>query len=194
MMSEQPLSPEQAAELVRRIIAGDASAEADLARLFAGRLFEMALARTHAEDAAKDVAQQTLLVVIEALRAGRLQQPDSLPSFVYGTAANVLRHHRRDLRRRTQERPVDPADGAFAPEDEVEAGERREALRNALAQLDPTDREVLLLTLIQDLTPREIARRLGLRADAVRQRKHRALQRIADLVAGRSRSGNGRHL
>jgi RNA polymerase sigma factor (sigma-70 family) len=186
-MSEQPLSPEQAAELVRRIIAGDASAEADLARLFAGRLFEMALAHTHAEHSAKDIAQQTLLVVIEALRGGQLKQPDSLASFVYGTAANVLRHHRRDLRRRAQERPVDPADGAFAPEDEVEAGERRDALRKALAQLDSTDREVLL-------TPREIARRLGLSAEVVRQRKHRALQRIADLVAGRSRSGNGRHI
>lgn len=192
-MSESPLSPEQAAALVRRIATGDARAEEELARLFAGRLFEMALARTRSDASAKDVVQQTLLVVIESLRGGHVHHPDSLASFVYGTAANVLRHHRRERGRLARERPVDPADGAFLQEDEVETEERRAALRRALGQLDPTDREVLLLTLLHDLTPREIAARLGLRADAVRQRKHRALQRIADLIAGRSRSGDGRH-
>ena len=48
--------------------------------------------------------------------------------------------------------------------------------------LAPADREVLQLTLVDGLHPREIAQRLSLSSDTVRQRKTRALKRLMAAV------------
>jgi DNA-directed RNA polymerase specialized sigma24 family protein len=47
---------------------------------------------------------------------------------------------------------------------------------------------VLLLTLVDGLKPREIARRLGLSDEVVRARKSRALKKIIEFVRDRSRT------
>jgi DNA-directed RNA polymerase specialized sigma24 family protein len=60
-------------------------------------------------------------------------------------------------------------------------------VRRALAGLAPTDRRILLLTLIEGLKPGEIAAHLGLTSDVVRTRKLRALRRTADRVKKLSR-------
>jgi RNA polymerase sigma-70 factor (ECF subfamily) len=53
-------------------------------------------------------------------------------------------------------------------------------VREELKQLDPTDRRILLLTLVEGLKPAEIADRLGLSAEVVRARKSRAVKKIVE--------------
>jgi RNA polymerase sigma factor (sigma-70 family) len=54
----------------------------------------------------------------------------------------------------------------------------REALRAALAQLDPQDAASLLLHELHGYTSVEIAESLGISADAVRQRLSRAIKAL----------------
>jgi DNA-directed RNA polymerase specialized sigma24 family protein len=62
-----------------------------------------------------------------------------------------------------------------------------------MASLEPSDRRVLLLTLVENLRPREIARRLRVSPEVVRTRKTRALRRFIDCVRGLSRTGSLSH-
>ena len=72
--------------------------------------------------------------------------------------------------------------------------ERRRLMAGALAELGPADREVLLLTLVEGLKPGQIASRIGVSADVARTRKSRALKRILDVMAARSRNAPDGHI
>lgn len=104
--------------LARRIEQGDPEAEAELVGLFHHRVRLLASVRLHGSDAALDIAQETILAVLEALRAGRLREPDRLPAFVLGIARNLVNNHCRK-EARSRELLDNPPDQA------VEAGMAR---------------------------------------------------------------------
>lgn len=183
-MTDQP-GPEPSGEdrrLVERIAAGERAAEAELAERFDRRVNVMMAVRTRDREAARDLAQETLIAVLSSLRKGQLRDPERLAAFVYGTARNVLNNHFRQRQQRPAAVELTPDVASFLPEDELEGAERTRALREGLGQLDSDDRAVLVMTLVDDLKPGEIARRLGLSPEVVRTRKSRALKRLTDHV------------
>ena len=66
-------------DLAERIRNNDRSAERDFVDLFYGRVYAMAMARTRDREIALDLAQEIMLAVLAALRAGRLRDPAALP-------------------------------------------------------------------------------------------------------------------
>ena len=87
-----------------------------------------------------------------------------------------------ELRRRR--RTVALAD-PVVPEPDASAGgdldpERRAIVREAVAQLEPRDRELVLLRFIGQLSHRELARVLGLSESNAQTRLHRAMQRLRE--------------
>jgi RNA polymerase sigma-70 factor (ECF subfamily) len=60
--------------------------------------------------------------------------------------------------------------------------ELRQRVQEALARLDPRDREVLVLRYLEGLATDEIAAVLGIRAGAVKMRHLRALERLRGLL------------
>jgi RNA polymerase sigma-70 factor, ECF subfamily len=173
---------ERLRQLVERIAAGDPAAESELALRFDGRLRIMMAVRTRDREAARDLAQEALIAVLGALRKGQLREAEKLPGFVHGTARNVLNNYFRQRQNRPTPVELTPEAASFVPVDEVEGEERRRALRDGLEQLDQQDRAVLVMTLVEDLKPGDIARRLGLSAEVVRTRKSRALKRLTEHV------------
>ncbi len=174
--------------LVSQIEKGDRGAEAEFARLFYVRVRPMASVYLRWADAAKDIAQETILAALEALRAGKVREPEKLPAFVLGIARNLINNHKRKESRAldVSEDPPDPpadTDPALARLDE----QQRSLLRRSLKRLNRTDRRILLLTLIDDLTPREVAPIVGLTPEVVRTRKSRAVKAIADEIEGMTR-------
>ncbi len=166
--------------LARRIEQRDPDAEAALALHFHPRVRAMASVRLHGSDAAADIAQDTIVEVLQSLRAGQLREPEKLPAFVRGIARNLLNSH---LRAQAKSREVldDPPDlpaesphGDLATLDEG----RRSLVREALGRLKPLDRRILLLTLVEGMTPREMSPILGLAPEAVRTRKARAVKAL----------------
>ena len=181
------LTPQQQSSLAERIRSREPSAEEELVRLFGDRVMFLVLARTRDREAARDVAQDVMLAVVRALRNGQLAGA--------GTTGGVRLRHRAQFDQQPSAHPQPPAERrssrgalhlASTPEP-VETSERIALVRRALGALDPTDRKILLLTLVEGLKPGEIAARLGLTSEVVRTRKSRALKKTIERVKKLSR-------
>ena len=89
------------AELVLQIGSGtDRAAEAELFRRMAPRVRLYGLRHLRDEHAAEDLAQQVVITTLEALRAGRLREPEKLASFVLGTCRMTVLELRRGAHRK----------------------------------------------------------------------------------------------
>src|SRR5580765_68705 len=89
------------AELVLQIGSGiDGEAEAELFRRMAPRIRLYGLRHLRDKHAAEDLAQQVLITTLEALRAGRLREPEKLASFVLGTCRMTVLDLRRNAQRK----------------------------------------------------------------------------------------------
>jgi RNA polymerase sigma factor (sigma-70 family) len=185
-----PEAPEVSTPPAKRIVVLDPAAEDQVARAFGPHIFVMALARTRDPDAARDLSQNALLEVLLALRKGQLRDPQKLPGFVCGTARNVINYY---LRARSQTPPSEPL-GADTPGTngaqvhDLEKAERLALVRRAVARLESRDQQILRMTLVEGWEPAEIAARLGLSSEVVRQRKSRAVKRVIAVVRNLSRS------
>ena len=162
-------------------------AESALAGRFWDRIRLFATRRLGSVAAAEDVAQETLRRVTEALRAGKVRQQEALPGFVFQTALHIcLQHHRSSDREARALSRVSASTDAVSPD--ALAGliseERRTALHRGLGRMKDEDRELLRQLYFHDRQPDEVARTLGLTPGALRVRKHRALQRLAELLGG----------
>jgi RNA polymerase sigma factor (sigma-70 family) len=142
----------------------------------------MLRARLRQSDAVLDLTQDTLVAAILALRKGQLREAERLPAFVHGVARNIVNNHLRGQHRRGEAPLDDNLAARLAASDSHEDEERRGLVAKGLAAIAPADREVLQLTLVDGLHPREIAHRLSLSSDTVRQRKTRALKRLMAAV------------
>jgi RNA polymerase sigma-70 factor (ECF subfamily) len=178
---------QQQSRLAERIRGQEPSAEEELVRLFGDRVRFLVLARTRDPEVARDLTQDVMLAVVRALRGDQLRDPERLAGFVYGTARNVINNHLRVRSRSPKEDPIDAAEHVTIAVDAVDNGERIALVRRTLATLDPTDRRILLLTLVDGLKPGEIGARLGLSSEVVRARKSRALKKTIDRVKKLSR-------
>jgi DNA-directed RNA polymerase specialized sigma24 family protein len=78
--------------------------------------------------------------------------------------------------------------------DKVEEQERETLAMNAIASLEPLDKTILQMTLVDGLKPGIIAQRLRLNPDVVRQRKLRATRRVIDFVRRQSQTEKPDHI
>ena len=191
------LSPSEQAVLAERIRAGDAAAEEEVVRLFYPRVLATLVCRTRDHESSRDLAQEVILAALRALRAGSVHDPAKLAVFIQGIARNLANNHvrvRSIQRAREDELPADLDDRLAAPVSHAKAEEalREDRVRQALGTLQQADRDIVLLTL-EGRKPREIAASLQIPPDVVRQRKVRAIQRIADSVRKLSQSGESAH-
>jgi RNA polymerase sigma factor (sigma-70 family) len=172
--------------IVTRILAGESSAETELVECFQPRIRAFVRARTSNPEMVEDVAQNTIIAVICALREGKLRDASALSAFVYGVARNQLADAFRGQGRENAEPLKDDQDFP-APAAEQEP-ETMETARREIEALEPTDRRILWACLIDGYKPGEIAAALGLSPEMVRQRKSRALKRLVEKLAPVSRN------
>lgn len=178
------LTAEEQATLVEKVKAGDRSAEARIAEIFAPAIRAMARARSRGQADPQDVCQDVLIAVITGLRRGQLRDVERLGPFVAGVARNIINSELRLRRTRSGE----PLTEAVAPvadlRDEIARRDRNRMVRAALEEVSPSDRQILVLSLVQGLKSREVADRLALDPQVVRARKSRALRRLTERLRG----------
>lgn len=160
--------------------------EAELVRRFRERLRLFALRRLRDSAAAEDVAQEALRRVVEACRAGRLENPSALPAFVFQTANHIcLQQYRsqgREGRALLRLGSEDAQNADPHPLATLIGDERSAAVREALGQLSAEDRDLLRMMYYEDADTAAVAQRLGVTTGALRVRKHRVLGRLAALL------------
>jgi RNA polymerase sigma-70 factor (ECF subfamily) len=184
------LDAESDGELVRRIAAGSGGArdaEAELCRRFAERARLYGLRHLRTEDRARDLAQAVLLAVLEAARAGRIEEPDRVDRFVLGTCRNVagrLREH-ESRQRATPDTELDVI-AVMPAEERIDTP----ALFKCLAALERRAREVVLMSFRDQQSSGEIATSLSMSQGNVRVMRHRAVVQLRRcLDAGKEARG-----
>jgi RNA polymerase sigma-70 factor, ECF subfamily len=168
--------------LADRLARHEPGAEDEFVRSYSAALGTVLRARLRDPEAAREVANDVLLAVLNAIWAGRLSDRGRLSAFVMGTARNLANSYRRRRARRPLEEML--ADN-LAAADTAPDRDRRDRMRSVFDEvqhLDDTDRAVVGLTLAQGLKPAAIARALRLSPQVVRTRKCRAIRRLAQLL------------
>ena len=153
----------------------DAEAFEQLFRDTRTDLLAYLLRRSPSPEDAADVLAETYLIVWRKLDA--VPKGDRARMWLFGVARNLLL--KGADRRRSNHALVERLAGELrsalpSPVDD----ERSTALRSALAALPERDREILTLTAWEGLTPRQIAGVMGISANVVRVRLHRARVRL----------------
>jgi RNA polymerase sigma-70 factor, ECF subfamily len=164
--------------LVARIGQGDPAAESALHDRFSARVYFVALREMRSRADAEDVRNETMVRVIEAIRADRLVSPAALPSFVLSTARNVMREFGRQGRRAESIEERDfIAPAADSPVDHTV----QRAIEQVLRRLKPREQSFLRLYYYEELAKEEISRRLGIPEERLRLIKSRALKSFREI-------------
>ena len=140
-----------------------------------GRLC-MALLGSQAD--ADEAVQETLLRAHRAMPTYRAE--GSVKAWLCGIARHVCAHVLETRRRGRELLEVVPEAGEAR--DAFATRQRARALRDALDKLKPSERDVLALRFVADLSHREIAVACGLDEAAARKRISRALERLRSVM------------
>jgi RNA polymerase sigma factor (sigma-70 family) len=149
----------------------------------------MAMARVRDREAARELVDDIMMATVTALRRGTVHDTARLGAFIHGTALNLVHNHLRGRGRIPRGEPMD--DEAPTPDlaESCEKDSDMQEVRNCVERLSLQDQRVLSMSLTQGLKPGEIATRLGISAETVRQQKSRALKRLREMLGGSSRNG-----
>ena len=133
---------------------------------------------------AEDVAQSVFTTL--AQKAESLGPPRVVGGWLYNTTRHLALHAvRTELRRREREQTAFAMQTLdLAPDDPRIA----EHLEPAMSELDPDDRDALVLRYLENRTLRDVGAELGISEDAARMKVNRALERLR---AGFERQGVG---
>lgn|SRR5690606_18033888 len=169
------------AALAQRVMAASAGrdswAEAELCRRFAPRVRLYGLRHLRDQDAAHDLAQMTLEITLQKLRARGVHEPAHIASFILG----VARLQALQLRKRQgREIPTDVVAEEAAASVAGIAPEALDAERMAecVQTLGERDRSVIVLSFYGDMSSSQVAKELGLSPVNVRVIRHRAVDRL----------------
>jgi RNA polymerase sigma-70 factor (ECF subfamily) len=169
------------AATVRTAVSSDD--ERAMCERFAGRIHAYGLRHLRDRPAAQDLVQHVLLSVLQALRAGRIEEPTRLDAYVLGTCRNAVMDMRRgDARQRrvAQESAAGLPEGYEPSLLQVDSARLEDCLR----RLEARERAVVLATFLEDRDADEIGRTLSLSPGNVRVIRHRALAHLQGCVEG----------
>jgi RNA polymerase sigma-70 factor (ECF subfamily) len=161
--------PGEVARAVARAKQGDRAAIRFLYLRYAGNVYGYARSIVRNDHDAEDVVQQVFTRMLTAIQSYE-QRSVPFSAWLLRITHNMAIDY---LRRRT---PIceEPEKVVVEERAEFEAGQLRDALRDALADLPELQREIVVLRHLGGLSPREIAERLGRSEDSVHGLHHRA--------------------
>jgi RNA polymerase sigma-70 factor (ECF subfamily) len=179
--SDRPLQHCPDAELVTRCAGGDREASHELAVRYYRPVCGFLLKRVQQPDLVEDLAQETFLEALQALRKGT--RPVQFAAWLFGVAANRCGKWFRRRRPRLfapADPPVTLAEPSFvAAHEELEEQQRLlAALEKSLALLPAETRTLLEMKHRRGKTCEEIARELGRPVGTVKSQLARAYKAL----------------
>lgn len=173
-------------ETIRQAKAYDRAAFATLYQLTVTPVYRYLAARVEAQADAEELTQEVFLAALSGIQSLRADDEVGLLGWLYQIARNKLADYlRRRYRRPTAEFEEAEAvlDDGDSPDAAAEKDEERAAVRRALEQLTPEQREVIICKYVLDYDNERTARQVGKTANAVNQLHHRALASLQRLLA-----------
>jgi RNA polymerase sigma-70 factor (ECF subfamily) len=172
------------AELVAAARDGDREAFDELVKATYAETYTLAYRLMGEEEDARDVVQEAYLRAYRGLK--RFRGDAQFSTWMYRITANCASTHLGKRRRNRHEELVDDVaveeHVAANPEARTEAVALRGRLQEALGELPPRLRAVVVLRDIYDLPHEAIAAELGISESAAKVRLHRARRRLREDV------------
>jgi RNA polymerase sigma factor (sigma-70 family) len=174
--------------LVTRAAAGDQHAWDEIVERYVTLVWSVCMRYRLSRDDSDEVNQNVWLQLVKAI--GSLREPAALPGWLLKTTHHeclaVLRvaakHGHAEL---PPDERLPPALSAGMIDDQLLAAERDAALRAALGELSPRDRELLSLLMCDPpLSYKEISAKMGIAVGSIGSMRKRALEQL----------GKSRHL
>lgn len=141
-------------------------------------IFRYAYHRCGDGTVSEDIAGEVFVRMLEALHRGKGPK-DNVRGWLYGTAANLIHDHFRDLYRKPVESlPEEVRDGELDPESYVEQRTDIEKVLNATHYLTEEQQQVLSLRFGSGLSVEETAGVMDKKTNAVKALQFRALHAL----------------
>lgn len=182
-MSQQA---QDAVQLVRRIRAGERSAEDELIRAYGPGIRRLLRRMTSTDVWDDDLFQETFRLALKKLRAGELREPCKLPGFIHRMARNLfIAEYRKKARRIAREaadlpsyhdRLIDPAPSPLVGLIQREEVRRAQSRIRQLPSL--RHREVLRRLFFVEESRDEICRALGMTKRELNHALYRARRHL----------------
>lgn len=164
------------AELLRRYQEAELEAASELVRHVSPRIFHFLLAQVRDRSLAEDLLQDFWLRVHKARHTYRIDEP--LWPWLFAIARHVqIDGYRRRSRISRHEYQTEPIPEVAAASKSGTAEESSTVL-DMLKTLPPNQREAVLLLKVTGLTLEEAALAIGVSVGAVKQRAHRAFEKL----------------
>jgi len=196
MQTEATLAQADVSELdlVRRCQAGDTEAFDELVTRNRTRVFSMIYNMVHSEQDAWDLAQDSFLKAWKSIK--RFRGQSSFYTWIYRIVMNVTidwlrKKHVKgagaEFDDATLLKEVDPASKTVPkaealPYETMERGEIRARIDQAIAQLSPEQRAVILMKEVEGMQYHEIAEALGCSIGTVMSRLFYARKKLQNLL------------
>ena len=196
MQTETTLAQADVSELdlVKRCQAGDTEAFDELVTRYRTRIFGMIYNMVHSEQDAWDLAQDSFVKAWKSIK--RFRGHSSFYTWIYRIVMNVTIDWLRKKQVKggggefddaIQLKEIDPASKTVPkadalPYETMERSEIRARIENAIAQLSPEHRAVILMKEIEEMQYHEIAEMLGCSIGTVMSRLFYARKKLQNLL------------
>ena len=173
------------AELIQRVLDGDDTAFSALVKKHQKPVHALAWRKTGDFHVAEEITQDTFLKAYQNLST--LKEPQKFASWLYVIAANYCKMWRRKRHLSTQS--LEDTDNAelektaysgyvIAENEQVAVETQREVVKQLLAKLQESDRTVITLYYLGEMTYEEISEFLGVSVASIKNRLYRARRRL----------------
>ena len=181
-------------ELVRQCQAGRSEAFDELVIRYRTRVFAMIYNMVHNEQDAWDLAQESFVKAWKSIK--RFRRHSSFYTWIYRIVMNVtidwlrkkqIKGAGSEFDDSIQLKEIDPASRTVPkadplPHERMERNEIRAKIDNAIGQLSPEHRAVILMKEIEDMQYHEIAETLGCSIGTVMSRLFYARKKLQNLL------------
>ena len=171
-------------EILSRVLQGDQQAYAEIVKRYQSFVFTIALRYTPNREDAEEIAQDSFIKAYRSLADFRGDSKFStwLYTIVTTTSLTFLRKKKIDVQSLDNEKVFEAADNQDSGfrANQVEQKSRINMVNKAIGLLSPEDAQVITLFYKGEQSLEEIGQILGLEANTVKVRLHRARQRLKD--------------
>ena len=179
---------QETTELVKALRKGDSQSFNRLVMLYQSNIYNLALNYLKVPEEAKDITQDIFVTVYRSLST--LRDDSKFSAWLYQIATNHCRNRLKKLQKRGffTSRSIDDPDHPIylsnddSPEKQIEQEDRSRIVRTAIAAMPETEKEVLIMRDLQEMTYEEISEVLGVPLGTVKSKLNRARNALKNKI------------
>lgn len=173
-------------KIIQQVLDGNQEAFSELVKAYEKPVYNLCLRMTGNAQDAQDLAQEAFLKAWRGLRFYKFES--SFSTWLYRLTSNVCIDFLRRQKRRTavsltmEEQELEVPDQRPVPEERMLQQEARQAVSQAMNQLEDEFRLVLTLRVLEDMSYEQIAQIMDLKVGTVKSRLARARIKLKNIL------------